>query len=271
LAACLAWAQANPEFEVASVKPSTGRVALRGGPRTAEPERIAYENADLRQLLMKAYGVESDQISGPAWVDSERYTINAKIPPGTTVAQFQTMLQNLLTERFRLKVHHEMKELSVYELTVAKGSAKLTPAAAKDPNDTDNEGCPVVRPGVSSDSGTFGPGVSCSRFNKTSMAELARTLEGLKSMEDGEFGQNFPHVVDRTGIEGEFDITLKFHLAMKFPGQVSTPGQASDPDGVDGPSLTTALEQQLGLILQKTKATLDRIVIDSADKVPVEN
>ncbi len=278
-----------PEFEVASLKPAAGgRLSMRGGPGTGEPERIAFENVDLRRLLVRAYGVEVDQISGPGWIDSEKYTIAAKLPAGTSVAQFQTMLQNLLTERLTLKLHHETKEFSAYELTVAKNGPKLIPAAARDPNDTepdrppygtpatvtkDKEGCPVVRPGVSSGSGSFGPGVSCSRFSKTTLPDFAKALENFVAMQEGTFGtQDKTHVVDKTGIQGDFDITLKFHFAPRFPGQQPlTPGVAGDPDVAEGPSLATALEQQLGLKLQRSKTILDRIVIDSANRVPAEN
>lgn len=279
----LAWSRQLTEFEVASVKPAgAARIqgALFGGPGTSVPERISSESIDLRRLLMKAYGVEMDQISGPGWMDSEKYAIAAKIPPGSTQDQFRIMLQNLLIQRFKMTLHHEPKELSVYELTVAKGGPKLTPAAAKDPNDADSdvpragpasmvvdkEGCPVVRPGVRSGSGRFGPGVTCSRFNNTSMPELAKSIEAFVGVEEGSFGIGAVHVVDKTGLIGEFDITLKFHLMPKFPGQ-----PASDPDSMEGPGIFTALERQLGLKLQKTKATLDRIVIDSADKVPTDN
>ena len=154
----LAAAQSSPEFEVASVKPAgSARLqgVLTGGPGTSDPTRISSGSIDLRRLLMKAYGVETNQISAPGWFDSEKYAIAAKIPPGTTQEQFQIMLQNLLTERFKITLHHEARELPVYELSVAKGGPKLTQAAARDVNDLggnpqpgpvsmqlDKEGCP---------------------------------------------------------------------------------------------------------------------------------
>jgi uncharacterized protein (TIGR03435 family) len=274
----------QPEFEVASVKVTNGNgpISMKGGPGTADPGRVSIENFDLRKLLTKAYGVESDQISGPSWIDSDRYTITARIPAGTTQEQFQTMLQNLLAERFKLAIHHEPKEPPVYELTIAKAGPKLTSAAAGDPHDVppepapdiptpahmklDKEGCPVARPGVSSGSGSWGPGVTCSRFVKTSIAQLANTVSQFIAMEDGSFGTGAAvHVIDRTGLEGEYDITLKFHLTVRFPGQ------ASNSDPADGPDISTALEQQLGLKLVRTKTTLDRIVVDQANRVPTEN
>ncbi len=282
LAIGFAWSEQLSEFEVASVKPAAagrGRGGLTGGPGSTDPERINAESIDLKRLLMKAYGLEADQISGPGWIDSEKYAIAAKVPPGTTEEQFRIMLRNLLIQRFKMTLHHEPKELSVYDLIVAKGGPKLKPAAAKDPNDTDSdqprvgpasmtldkEGCPVVRPGVMSGSGKFGPGITCSRFNNTSMAELIPSLEAFVGMGDGSFGTGAVHVIDKTGLDGAFDITLKLHVTMRFPGQ------PANPDDAEGPDIFAALEQQLGLKLQKTKATLDRIVIDSANKIPIEN
>jgi len=195
--ACFADAQvpASPRFEVASAKAANGaRLSMGGGPGTADPERINYENANLKQLLMKAYGVAIDQIAGPAWIDSGKYTITAKIAPGTSQEKFQLMLQNLLTERFQLTLRHEKKDFTVYELTVAKGGPKLTPAAPPEPNDAgrtelqpgspidrtkDKEGCPVAHPGVRSGSGGFGPGITCSRFTKYSLADFAGALGRL--------------------------------------------------------------------------------------------
>jgi uncharacterized protein (TIGR03435 family) len=278
----IASSQQPSEFEVASVKPAVAgraRGGLTGGPGTSDPERISAESIDLKRLLMKAYDLETDQISGPGWIDSEKYAIAAKVAPGTTEEQFRIMLQNLLTERFKLTLHHEPKELSIYELMVAKGGPKLTAAAAKDPNDTDSdqpragpasmtldkEGCPAVRPGVSSGSGRFGPGVTCSRFNNTSIEQLITSLEMFIGMADGSFGTESVHVIDKTGLDGKFDITLKVHLVMRFPGQ------PANPDDMEGPDIFTALEQQLGLKLQRTKETLDRIVIDSANKIPTDN
>jgi len=274
------------QFEVASVKATStgsGRGGMRGGPGTSDPERITIESLPLRRILIAAYGVETDQIAGPGWIDTERYSISAKIPVGTTHEQFQTMLQNLLIERLKLVLHHETKNFSGYELVVAKTGPKLTPAAARDPNDTapdhpeagtpahmdlDKEGCPVVRPGVSSGMGSWGPGPTCSRFANTSMPEFARTLEGFISMEEGSFGTGErSHVLDRTGLDGNFDITLKFHVIVRFPNQPPT----TEPDIGDGPTLYQALEQQLGLKLQKAKPQMDLIVIDQGNKVPAEN
>src|SRR5262245_31056417 len=122
-------------FDVASVKPATpptpngrGMVMFRGptgGPGTKDPGRISYPFMTLKNLLMTAYDVKNFQISGPSWMDTERYDINATMPPDTTKEQFRVMLQNLLAERFKIAVHRETKELPMYSLVVNKGGPKL--------------------------------------------------------------------------------------------------------------------------------------------------
>jgi hypothetical protein len=118
-------------FEVASLKPSGPR-SIRGsdgGPGSRDPERFTFGSATLRDLLFNAYRAPQDdyheQISGPGWIDTERYDIAVKMPRGTTKEQFQLMLQTLLAERFNLAIHHDTKVLPVYDLVVGKNGPKL--------------------------------------------------------------------------------------------------------------------------------------------------
>src|SRR5262249_36858169 len=112
-------------FDVASVKladaPPPGLPNSDGGPGTRDPEHYAAFT-NLRGYLFRAYGLEDAQaqVAGPGWIDSEKYAIVAKVPPGATKEQFQRMLQNLLTERFKLAIHHDSVSLPVYELVVTK-------------------------------------------------------------------------------------------------------------------------------------------------------
>jgi uncharacterized protein (TIGR03435 family) len=103
------------------------QMRMSGGPGTKDPGRITYNGVTLKMLLKRAYDISPDQISGPDWLDSERYDIVAKVPPGTTPEQFRLMLQNLLAERFELRQHRETKTLPVYLLTVANNGPKLEP------------------------------------------------------------------------------------------------------------------------------------------------
>src|ERR1039457_569540 len=131
---CAALAQTaenSPSFEVASVKPAapiTGnaiRVMMRGGPGSPDPGQITYNNVTLKNVLMTAYGVKSFQISGPGWLDSERFDIVAKLPRGSTKEQFMVMLQNLLEERFKLTLYREKKDLPMYAMVVGKNGPKM--------------------------------------------------------------------------------------------------------------------------------------------------
>src|ERR1017187_586637 len=120
------------QFDVASVKPAapiagnTIRVMMRGGPGSSDPGQITYTNVSLKNVLMNAYGVKDFQISGPGWLDSERYDIVAKVPRGATKEQSKVMMQNLLAERFKLALHREKKDLPMYALVVGKNGPKLT-------------------------------------------------------------------------------------------------------------------------------------------------
>ncbi len=132
------------EFEVASVRAGAPRtqgeiLGMRGGPGSTDPERINFRSATLQNLLLRAYGLEPDRLSAPSWLPTADFDITAKLPPETTMEQFLVMLQNLLVDRFKITLHHEMKNFAVYELTVAKGGLKLKPSSAE-PNPAQAQG-----------------------------------------------------------------------------------------------------------------------------------
>jgi uncharacterized protein (TIGR03435 family) len=123
-------------FDVASVKrllSTGGRFTKQGGPGTADPERVSYRNIPLRVVLLEAYNVRNYQLSGPDWLDTQRYDITVKLPIGATNEQFQAMMRDLLETRFQMKIHHELKDLSIYALVVAKGGPKIKPVASDGP------------------------------------------------------------------------------------------------------------------------------------------
>src|ERR1035437_6150575 len=116
------------QFEVASVKPAppdVREIRCTGGPGTSDPGSLTCENYSLSFLVMMAYNLRSFQLTAPAWMDTARFNVVAKIPPGTATRQFGLMLQRLLAERWRLQVHFEKMDMTVYELTVAKGGPKF--------------------------------------------------------------------------------------------------------------------------------------------------
>jgi uncharacterized protein (TIGR03435 family) len=270
-----AMAQA-PAFEAASVKPSASpsRGGMRGGPGTADPGRIAYTNVTLRAVLLRAYGVKTYQLAGPDWLGSARYDILAMLPPGASREQFESMLQNLLAERFHLSLHRENREVDGYELVPGKSGPKLKTAREADsgppaaepasPPRTDANGFPVLdRPGLAIMEGTKGKAVI------SYLTARAQSLSALVDVLGNEF--RLP-IADRTGLTGKFDFTLEF--APQPPGALTAPSTVETlPAAADdsAPNLVTAVQQQLGLKLNPRKVRLEVLVIDRADRVPVEN
>lgn len=266
-------AQSQPDaaaqlvFEVASVKPS-GPQSVRmsdGGPGSRDPERFSFTSTVLRDLLFLAYGLTDyeQQISGPGWIDTEKYDIAVKIPPGTTKKQFQLMLQNLLADRFKLVVHHETKQLPVYELVIGKNGAKLKESGgspgehAPPSDDRDRDGFPMLPAGSPGFASSFGPGLhSHWTAHQQSMAALADKLSDRLAT-----GRR---VVDKTGLTGKYDFTLAYDMEL-----AGGPPAAGD----DAPlaSIFDAVQQQLGLKLVAGKALFDVVVVDHAEKVPSEN
>jgi uncharacterized protein (TIGR03435 family) len=276
-------------FEVASVKPSPpspdGRILImaRGGPGTSDPGQISYKGRSLKDLISSAYGVKSFQVSGPGWMDTERFDIDAKIPEGATKEQFNVMMQNLLAERFKLAVHREKKDFPLYELTIAKGGPKLKPAT-EDPSAAagppppgppprGKDGFPQLPPGR--------PGLMMNALpgghrRVMAMVQPVSVLaDMLSNLMDGP-------VIDKTGLTGKFDFTLEFVPEPGFgagplgaappPPPNADPGQPAGLAAADQPSeLFTALQEQLGLKLERKKGPLDVWVVDRAEKVPAEN
>jgi len=207
-------------------------------------------------------------IGGPAWLDTDRYDISAKAEGRASAAEMLgPMMQTLLEERFQLKVHVEAKESLVYALTIARTAPKLT--SAKDgecvPLDLNNREL----------WGTGGP-TPCG-MPKTSIKDGLTILEMAGATME-EFAGRMPlvqsgrPVVDKTGLGGRYNIHLEFVRELSS-GSIRINGvdQPSPlPADTAGPSVFTALEDQLGLRLRPDKAPLNVVVIDSVQK-PVAN
>jgi len=262
------------EFEVASVKPALkGQNSERhGGPGTNEPGQVTYLNTWLTGLVAEAYGVRSDQITGPGWMQTEVFSIVARIPPNTTKQDFNLMMRNLLAERFHLTLHHEPKALSVYILSVAPGGGKMKPS----PLDANAK---IVLPSSGASGESRFPALSPGRTEahlwrerayytyRQTMEEFALGLGALVNMSNGDGivrgSPPIPYIVNETGLEGRFDFTLEFAgspipspaLAAALAAQGNLPSEAANlpsaPGG--GPSIFRALEQQLGLHLEKAR------------------
>jgi uncharacterized protein (TIGR03435 family) len=222
-----------PEFEVASIKLTVPGATSRSF--TESPGgRLTTSNATLKSLIAFAYQVMPEQIAGgPAWLKSDGFDIQAKAAdPNVTPAQFRQSIQSLLTERFHLAVHRETRELPVYALVQAKNGAKLVEAR----DDTSEVSLRIEGPGQIK-------GV------KATMPMLANTL--IRPLRR--------KVIDETGLKGSYSFQLQFVPEPK----AGRPDSAAE---VDGPSIFTALQEQLGLMLKAGKGPVDVVVVDRAEK-----
>lgn len=282
-------------FDAASVKmaaplPRPLSSGATGGPGSSSPGRFHVPHGAMVELVAKAYGVSTDQVSGgPEWVrdmTGSLYEITATMPPNTTLEEFRSMFQNLLAERFHLTVRHESRASTAYDLVVAKGGAKLkeaTPAsnaAQEGPSGrtvVGPDGFPVLGPGHQFVM-RFLPGAIRGKFQEESMAGFVTMLQTnvlSRALFANPFGSPAPRVSDKTGLTGKYDFVLEFACASCGAPPPATAGTnpadaASEPAGF--PSIFTALEKQLGLRLEKRQdSPLDLIVIESVDKVPTGN
>ncbi|MGA2251826.1 MAG: TIGR03435 family protein [Terracidiphilus sp.] len=254
---------ARPEFEVASI-----RLHANAGDKSyvqAFQGKLVMTDFSLKQLVLFAYGVPNNQVSGvQAWMDSNHYDIQAKADGNSSVKQVEgPMLQALLEERFNLKVHRETGERPVYELTAEKGGVKMqlskegscTPYSMDSPPPLPQSGAPFP---VFCDFPRFGADGLNRTFDGSgvSMTKLAGSLS--------RFGLDRP-VIDRTGLAGGFDLHLKW--SIEAPASTTGPGTTDDSAGL---SIFTALNEQLGLKLQSAKGPVEILVIDHVEK-PSEN
>jgi len=253
----------TPAFDVVSIKPH--KVGGNSGGWRWLPDGLSIKDTTLKVLIGSAYGMFDDQISGaPGWT-SDRFDVEAKmddeaaaafqkLPKEQQATQRGLMLQSLLADRCKLKIHYETKEHPTYALVIAKGGFKLKEA---DPNNTYANGIkvPEGRPRAGlmmvQDGKITGQAITTSR--------LAAQLGGwLRSP-----------VVDKTGLTGKYDFTLQWSpdegggMTMQGAGRPT-------PSDDSGPSIFTALQEQLGLKLESTKGPVEIIVIDHIER-PSEN
>jgi len=260
-ASCTAFGQS---FEVASIKPAApptdGRLMVRMG---GDAGRVSYVNVSLTNIIMNAFKVKEHQISGPNWLNTERFDVSAKLPAGAARDQVPAMLQNLLTERFKLTLHREPKVLPAYALVLAKTGLKLQPAEVV-------ENAAPGQPG--------GPGM------KMMMGPRGRHLAGritLQQLADSLSNWLDRPVVNMTDTKGVYDVDLEWSgdegprsiLGMRGPGGGPEGGPRPEihDESADAPSIFTALQEKLGLKLDSTKAPVDILIIDHVEKVPTEN
>jgi uncharacterized protein (TIGR03435 family) len=240
--------EAKPAFEVVSIKPLEHFLPPQGRPPN-DPGRVTYRSTILWSLIMRAYDVKKYQLNTPAWMDSQYYDIEAKLPDGATQDQIPAMLQTMLADRFGLKVHWESQVQPVYALVVAKGGAKLKKS---DLTVMGPDGKPVGRSMSFSTTGHF-------EFHRTTMDQFAQAMS-----------QNVGRpVLNLTEIEGQYEIVIDLIPAEVEILKNFSPDVATSENQNSG-SVFTML-QGLGLKLESRKAPIQHLIVDSALKVPTEN
>jgi uncharacterized protein (TIGR03435 family) len=221
--------------------------------------RCVFRRVTLKELIDRAFqshpllsvGIDKTIVGGPKWIDSDAFDIEGKAEnaPTTTEAQLRLMLQSLLTQRFNLKFHRETRDVSGYVLVQSKGGPKLTPTSA--PNATPSIASISPKP------------LAARNYNMQDFANFLSARVGSP-------------VVDKTGLAERYDFTLQW---TPSPGEGGVLGMVSPdvlaqlripPPDPNGPSIFTALQEQLGLKLDAQKVPLEVLVIDSAEP-PTEN
>ncbi len=254
----------RPTFDVVSIKPNHGgteqfRAMMDTG-------RFKADNATLKFVLEFAYHMKDSQVSGlPGWAGSEHYDIDAKQDDSAVGAQpklirdeegqqLRLMLQSMLADRFKLALHHETKDLPLYALVVAKNGPKLheSPQA---PEDAAPAGPPTSN----------GPS-SRGNIRMTGRGELVLDTMGLDMFAEALSQQLGRLVVNKTGLTGKYDFTLKW-TPDEGQGPMGGPaGDGAPPPDASGPSIFTALEEQIGLKLDSQKGPTDTIVIEHVER-----
>jgi len=237
----------RPRFDVATIKRSP-RLDAGGTLRMMPGGLFRSVNVDVRGMMLGAYRTAerrlfaSQIVGAPAWLASERYDITAKVgdelaarPPEELFSQLPVLLQTLLEDRFRLKLHHETRELPVYVLTMARGDR--IPGPQMHPSSAD---CAAD------------PNTCAVRFVPGHLSVGAVNLETLVGLLSGSVERV---VIDRTGLAGRFDVELDW---------------SPDQSATDKPSVFAAVQEQLGLKLESQRAPVDVLVIDHVER-PTED
>lgn len=275
LASAVAYTQPSerPEFEVASVRqaPTAGngpfRVGCEGGPGTHDPGLFTCQNMTLQNLVTYAFPIDFYRLIVPDWMHqpTPMFNLSARVPPNTTREQFNLMLQNLLTDRFKLSSHHETREMAQFDLLVTKGGPKFKEATNPAPDaDADGNGRPGAPQPVRVDADGFPifppgrVGMSATR-GKARLYQPRMTMQALASLLASQLARP---VTDATGLTGQYEISLYW---------VTVSALRTTDDDAGGPTLIQALQDQLGLRLESKKGQADFFVVDHAEKTPVAN
>jgi uncharacterized protein (TIGR03435 family) len=296
------------EFEVAAIKPSEDIQAVIAAKRMpnvgmkVDNSEVTIGYATPLQLISQAYKLDPLQVSGPDWMKTEHFDIEAKLPEGTTKDQVPEMLQSLLADRFKMVVHRETRDLPAYVLEVGKNGVKFQPSPA-DPTDpaplTDKDGVAMDGPngqmrvkttgnpasgGVTQMTGTPGGTVKVSVTDGVMRMESSKMSMDLFRQQLTRF-LNEP-VIDKTGLTGTYVVAVDlsiadltavarangFNVPAGGPGGGGSASSGPAPTDSDpaGSSIFSSIEK-LGLKLQKEKAPMEVIIVDHMEKSPTDN
>lgn len=223
-------------FDVVSIRPSNRTDGAYGFP--SPPDGFSAMNVPLRELIKFAYSRDDDNlvVGGPSWIGSANFDVEARLAPSDASAvqklnsnQRSIMLQPVLADRFHLVVHHEARQIPVYFLTVSKQGAHLQPPG------TEHSSCMFHMPSPHT--------LSADSCRVENLIQVLRNAAGRM-------------VLDHTGLTGIYDFSLHW-----------TPDNTPvNSPAAGGPSIFTAIQEQLGLRLEPGTAPLDVLVVDSAQK-----
>lgn len=259
-----AWAQptaVRPQFEVASIKLNTNCGTRRNGGSSPSPGRADMNCTSVGDMIQSAYGRWANGphpnpkplivVGAPEWVDTDLYDIGAKAEDNAPLDRmYGPMMQTLLEDRFKLKVHREAREMPVYALTVAKGGIKMTRLP---------EGSCVIFDINHLPTADQPPRKFCGR--QTSKSEAGGlTLDAygmsMRDFSEGPLSAKLDRpVIDETRLTGMFDFHVKF-----------SPDESPSTPELAAPSIFTALQQQLGLKLESTRGPVQVLVIDHVER-----
>jgi uncharacterized protein (TIGR03435 family) len=237
---------AAPAFEVAAIKPNASNdhrmsIQMGGG------GEIIMSNFTLRRLIMFAYDVKGYSLSGPDFMDTVSFDVNAKPPANSARDQIKPMMQALLAERFKLQIHRETKTLTGYALLIAKGGLKIKQVQASDGPDGGGQ---QMRMGI---------------------GQLTAQKIDMKALADLLANQMDRPVVDMTYLKGLYDIKLEYTPEQRGGMNPAPEGVERPAPDAAGPSIYTALQEQLGLRVESQKVPVEVVIVDKVEKVPTEN
>jgi uncharacterized protein (TIGR03435 family) len=298
---------APPDFQRMAADMQAGKMP-RIGPHV-DAARAEYNYMSLKELIVMAYGVKAYQVEGPSWLGDARFDIEATIPEGATKDDAPAMLQKLLAERFKLVVHRDKAEHKVLALVVGKNGPKLQestttskdidPNAPLQPGETKLETVDGPIRMLRKPDGTMTMnmgkrGTMTMRFDMSTQSMHLEssmvTMDGFADMLTNMMqmgGSGGPQVVNMTGLKGNYEVAVDISLSAlmslarsqgaDIPGapggrggtQANAPANAaSDPQG--GQSVYSSVDK-LGLKLEERKATVERLIVDHAEKTPTED